>query len=292
MENQSSKEQWNSSALKLENGLNVLSIDCEDWFCGLEIGMEGWHRFESRIEKSLLKLLDLLEEYKIQATFFILGYLGEKFPNLVEEIARRGHEVGSHGYSHQFVYKQSPEEFHRDLNKSIGILEKLSGQKIVSYRAPFFSITRSSLWALEILSESGILFDSSIFPVINYRYGIPNAPRFPYWVETKNGSRILEFPISTLRVLGKNLPIAGGAYFRIFPYQFIKAGIKSLNRKNQPVIFYLHPWELDPEHPKIKLPFRISLTHYYNLSQTEEKFKRLLRDFKFIPLKKVIEDVR
>ncbi|MDH4223847.1 MAG: DUF3473 domain-containing protein, partial [candidate division Zixibacteria bacterium] len=226
-----------------------------------------------------------------QATFFILGYLGEKFPNLVEEIARRGHEIGSHGYSHQFVYKQSPDEFRRDLNKSIGILEKPSGQKIVSYRAPFFSITRSSLWALEILSESGILFDSSIFPVINYRYGIPNASRFPYWIETGSGSRILEFPISTLRVLGKNVPIAGGAYFRIFPYQFIKAGIKSLNRKYQPVIFYLHPWELDTEHPKIRLPWRISLTHYYNLSKTEDKFKRLLSDFKFIPLKKVVDNV-
>jgi polysaccharide deacetylase family protein (PEP-CTERM system associated) len=270
--------------------LNVLSIDCEDWFHGLEIGMENWHKFENRIEKNTLKLLDLLQETGTKATFFILGYVAEKFPQLVVEVARKGHEIGSHGYSHQFVYKQSPNGFRQEMSRSLESLEKLSGQKILSYRAPFFSITQSSLWALEILADLGILFDSSIFPVINYRYGIPQAPRFPYWTMTKNGSKILEFPISTLRILGKNIPIAGGAYFRIFPYQFTKAGIKSLNRKNKPVIFYLHPWEIDPEHPKIKLPRRISLTHYYNLSQTETKFKKLLRDFRFIPLKKVLED--
>src|SRR4030042_6604293 len=139
MENQSSKEQSNSSTLKLGKGLNVLSIDCEDWFCGLEIGIEDWNKYESRIEKSLLRLLGLLDETGTRATFFILGYLAEKFPQLVEEIAQRDHEVGSHGYSHQFVYKQTPDEFRGDLNKSIGILEKLSGQKVVSYRAPFFS---------------------------------------------------------------------------------------------------------------------------------------------------------
>lgn len=271
---------------------NVLSIDCEDWFHGLEIGVEHWHKFENRIERDNSKLLDLLEETGTKATFFILGYVAERFPQLVKEIARRGHEIGSHGYSHQFVYRQSPNEFRQEMIKSLEILEKLSGEKILSYRAPFFSITQSSLWALEILGNLGILFDSSIFPVINYRYGIPQAPRFPHWIDTKNASKILEFPISTIRILGKNIPIAGGAYFRIFPYQFIKAGIKSLNKKNQPVIFYLHPWEIDPEHPKIKLPRRISLTHYYNLSQTEAKFKNLLRDFKFIPLKRVLENAK
>lgn len=280
----------NYSKTNLTGGLNVLTIDCEDWFHGLEIGMEDWHKFENRIEKNLLKLLNLLDEAGTKATFFILGYVAEKFPQLIEEIARQGHEIGSHGYSHQFVYKQSPNEFRREIIKSLEILEKLSGERILSYRAPFFSITQSSLWALEILADLGILFDSSIFPVINYRYGIPQAPRFPHWIMTKNGSKILEFPISTVRILGKNIPIAGGAYFRIFPYQLIGSGIKSLNRKKQAVIFYLHPWEIDPEHPKIKLPRRISLTHYYNLSHTEAKFKNLLRDFKFIPLKKVLEN--
>jgi len=276
--------------LNLPKGLNVLSIDCEDWFQGLEIGIGDWRCFESRIEKSLPRLLDLLEENGTKATFFILGYVAEKFPELVEEIGSRGHEIGSHGYSHQFVYKQSPSEFREEMQKSLEILGKLSGQKVVSYRAPFFSITRSSLWALEVLADLGIRFDSSIFPVINYRYGIPQAPRFPHRIGTRNDSGILEFPISTLRILGKNIPIAGGAYFRIFPYQFIKAGIRSLNRRNRPVIFYLHPWEIDPEHPKIKLPRRVSLTHYYNLSGTEEKFKRLLKDFRFSTLRGVLEN--
>jgi polysaccharide deacetylase family protein (PEP-CTERM system associated) len=283
-------EQISYFKVNLRRDLNVLSIDCEDWFHGLEIGVENWHKFENRIERNNSKLLDLLEETGAKATFFILGYVAERFPRLVKEIAQRGHEIGSHGYSHQFVYRQSPYEFRQEMIKSLEILEKLSGEKILSYRAPFFSITQSSLWALEILGDLGILFDSSIFPVINYRYGIPQAPRFPHWIVTKNGSKILEFPISTLRILGKNIPVAGGAYFRIFPYQFIKTGIKSLNRKNQPVIFYLHPWEIDPEHPKIKLPRRISLTHYYNLSQTEAKFKNLLRDFEFTPLKRVLEN--
>ena len=283
-------EQTNHFKVNLEGKLNVLSIDCEDWFHGLEIGMENWHKFESRIEKSLLKLLSLLDKTETKATFFILGYVAERFPQLVKKIVRTGHEIGSHGYSHQFVYKQSMNEFRKEMIKSLEILENLSGEKVVSYRAPFFSITQSSLWALDILGDLGILFDSSIFPVINYRYGIPKAPRFPHRIMTKNGLKILEFPISTLRILGKNIPVAGGAYFRIFPYQFIKAGIKSLNRKDQPIIFYLHPWEIDPEHPKIKLPRRISLTHYYNLSQTEAKFKKLLRDFKFVPLRKAFEN--
>lgn len=288
--NQPKEVQSNYDILNLEKGINVLSIDCEDWFQGLEIGIGDWHRFESRIERSLPKLLNLLEENGTKATFFILGYLAERFPRLVEEVAREGHEVGSHGYSHQFVYKQTMEEFKQEMKKSLEILEKLAGQKVVSYRAPFFSITQSSIWALEVLADLGIHFDSSIFPVINYRYGIPQAPRFPHWIDLKNGARILEFPISTLRILGKNIPIAGGAYFRIFPYRFIKAGIKTLNKKNRPVIFYLHPWEIDPEHPRLNLPRRVSLTHYYNLSGTEEKFKRLLRDFKFSTLKEVLEN--
>jgi polysaccharide deacetylase family protein (PEP-CTERM system associated) len=285
-------EQMNCSSVNLSGELNVLSIDCEDWFQGLEIGIEKWDKFESRLEKNIFKLLSLLEETKTKATFFILGYVAERFPHLVKLLAQEGHEIGSHGYSHQFVYKLSPEEFRKEMEKSLTVLENLSGQKVISYRAPFFSITESSLWALEILTDLGILFDSSIFPVINYRYGIPQAPRFPHWMMTKNGKRILEFPVSTIKIWGKNVPIAGGAYFRIFPYQFTKAGFKSLNKKNHPGIFYLHPWEIDPEHPKIKLPLRISLTHYYNLAGTEKKFKKLLQDFKFIPLKKVLENAK
>jgi polysaccharide deacetylase family protein (PEP-CTERM system associated) len=282
----------NYSKVNLIGQLNVLSIDCEDWFHGLEIEAENWHKFENRIESNCSRLLNLLDEAEAKATFFVLGHVAEKFPQLVKEIARKGHEIGSHGHSHRFVYRQSPNEFRDEMIRSLQVLAELSGVRILSYRAPFFSITQSSLWALDILSDLGILLDSSIFPVINYRYGIPQAPRFPHWIPTKDGLRILEFPISTLRILGKNIPIAGGAYFRIFPYQFTKTGIKSLNRKKHPVIFYLHPWEIDPEHPRIRLPRRISLTHYHNLSQTEAKFRSLLKDFKFIPLKKVLENAK
>jgi polysaccharide deacetylase family protein (PEP-CTERM system associated) len=271
--------------------VNVFTVDFEDWYQGLEvIPLKEWGRFESRIEKNTERILRLLEDVGVKATFFVLGYMAEKFPRLVREIAGEGHEIGTHGYSHQLVYRQSSEEFRREMIKSIEILEGIITSKITSYRAPFFSITESSLWALNILCDLGIRFDSSIFPVLNYRYGIPRAPRFPHWITTKSGSKILEFPMSTIRVLGKNVPVAGGAYFRIFPYQFIRAGIKSINRKNQPAIFYLHPWEIDPEHPKIDLPRRISLTHYYNLSGTENKLRRLLKDFQFTTLKEVLEN--
>lgn len=265
-----------------------MTIDCEDWFHGLEIGIESWHKYERRIEGSVNKLLELFKNSDTKATFFILGNLAEEFPELVKRIADAGHEIGSHGYSHQFVYKLSPEEFRNEMLRTNEILYKITGQPVVSFRAPYFSITRQSLWALDILHEVGIVYDSSIFPVINYRYGIPEAFRMPHWIMTPKGSKIFEFPASTIKIGGKNVPVGGGAYFRIFPYAFTKMGLKHLNRSRRPGMFYLHPWELDPKQPKIDLPFRIKLTHYWNLHRTEQKFKKLLNDFKFIPFKDVI----
>jgi polysaccharide deacetylase family protein (PEP-CTERM system associated) len=177
------------------------------------------------------------------------------------------------------------ESFRAELLRSIEVLEAIGGTRVVGHRAPFFSITRESLWALDVVREAGLRYDSSIFPVLNYRYGIVDAPRWPYRV---GEGGLIEFPISTWRVLGRNLPIAGGAYFRILPYAVTRAGLRSINRQGHPAVFYIHPWEVDPDHPRIPLPRRIAATHYANLRRTEPRLERLLRDFRFAPMREVL----
>jgi polysaccharide deacetylase family protein (PEP-CTERM system associated) len=267
---------------------NALTVDFEDWYQGLEIPSRDWSGFEDRIEHAAHRLLGLLSEKHARATFFVLGTVAERHPGLVREIAAAGHEVGTHGWSHTMIYRMTPEAFTEELRRSIGLLEQLSCQRVVGHRAPFFSITRRSLWALEILAQCGIRYDSSIFPVLNYRYGIEDAPRWPYSVENESAGPLIEFPISTWKVLGRNVPIAGGAYFRILPYAFTRTAFRAINRSGHPVTFYIHPWELDPEHPRIPLPRRIAATHYANLRATEPRMRRMLSDFDFAPMKEVL----
>lgn len=263
---------------------NALTIDFEDWYQGLEIPHTQWGEFEERIVSTGQRLLELFAQAKVRATFFVLGYVAERHPQLIREIADAGHEIGTHGYSHTFIYQQTPQEFRAELARSIHLLEDIAGQPIAGHRAPFFSITRDSLWALDVMGELGITYDSSIFPVLNYRYGIADAPRWPYQAQ----SDVMEFPISTLRLFGRNLPIAGGAYFRIYPYSFTRQAFRSINGQGKPFVFYLHPWEIDPQHPRIPLPRRVALTHYFNLQATERRLKRLLQDFAFAPMKEVL----
>jgi polysaccharide deacetylase family protein (PEP-CTERM system associated) len=267
--------------------INALTIDFEDWYQGLEIPPDGWSQYEDRIERSGRRLLEVLADAGVRATFFVLGPIAEAHPGLVREIAAAGHEVGTHGYSHSLVYRLSQEQFREELRRSIGLLEGLTGRPVLGHRAPFFSITRESLWALDVLAECGLRYDSSIFPVVNYRYGIPDAPRWPH--EVSRGERtLMEFPVSTYRMLGRNVPVAGGAYFRIFPYLVTRWAFRSINRQGKPAVFYLHPWEIDPEHPRIPLPRRIALTHYFNLGATERRLRRLLSDFSFAPMSEVL----
>jgi polysaccharide deacetylase family protein (PEP-CTERM system associated) len=266
---------------------NALTIDFEDWYQGLEIPYDQWDQYEDRIVAVGRRLLELLDETKTRATFFVLGYVAEQHPEIVREIAAAGHEIGTHGYSHTLIYQQTPELFRQELSRAVHGLEDLSGKKVLGHRAPFFSITQKSLWALEILSELGIRYDSSIFPVVNYRYGIADAPRWPYEIAVGENT-LTEFPISTWQMWGRNVPIAGGAYFRIYPYALTRRALQSINRQGRPVTFYLHPWEIDPHHPRIPLPRRIALTHYFNLGATEGRLRRLLRDFKFAPMKEVL----
>lgn len=266
---------------------NALTIDFEDWYQGLEIPHTQWAGYEDRVVPAGRRLLGLLEEMGTRATFFVLGYVAEQHPEIVREIAAAGHEIGTHGYSHTLIYQQTPDLFRSEMDRSIKLLEDLTGKQVLGHRAPFFSITRDSLWALEVLGELGIRYDSSIFPVLNYRYGIEDAPRWPYTLAA-GAQNLMEFPISTWKLLGRNLPIAGGAYFRIYPYAFTRRAFRSVNGNGYPAVFYIHPWELDPEHPRIQLPRRISLTHYFNLQKTEDRFRRLLRDFSFAPMKEVL----
>ncbi len=266
---------------------NALTIDWEDWYHGMEIPHTEWAGYEDRLTLATHRTLEIFAEAGVRATFFCLGWAAEQHPELVKEIASAGHEIGTHGYSHTLIYQQTPEVFRAEMTRSIRFLEDLTGRAIVGHRAPFFSITRASLWALEILGELGIRYDSSIFPVLNYRYGIEDSPRFPYEIDA-GPKKLTEFPISTWRVAGRNVPIAGGAYFRIFPYSFSRLGLRMVNRAGHPATFYLHPWELDPAHPRIELSRRRAATHYHNLAATEPRLRRLLRDLRFAPMGEVL----
>ncbi len=267
--------------------VNALTIDFEDWYQGLEIPLGSWNGFEDRIEPAARKLLAILAQAEVRATFFVLGHLAERHPDLIRNIAGAGHEIATHGWSHAFVYLQTPKQFLEELHRSIEVLQELSGAPVIGHRAAYFSITRHSLWAVKTLCELGIRYDSSIQPVLNYRYGIGNAPRWPYEI-TAGKHALTEFPLSTWRLLGHNLAVAGGAYFRIYPYAFTRHAFEAINREGHPAVFYLHPWELDPDHPRIPLRRRIAIPHYTNLRSTEPKLRRLLRDFPFAPMKDVL----
>jgi polysaccharide deacetylase family protein (PEP-CTERM system associated) len=266
---------------------NALTIDFEDWYHGLEIPQSRWDGFERRIEQQGRKLLEIFSQAGVRATFFVLGRVAEQHPQVVKEIAAAGHEIGTHGLAHEFIYRMTPGEFREGMKRSIQTLAELTGMQVLGHRAAYFSITRQSLWALDILRDMGIRYDSSIFPVLNYRYGIENAPRWPYAVYAA-GRPLTEFPLSTVRFFRRNIPVAGGAYFRIYPYAVSRSALRSINRQEHPFTFYLHPWEIDPGHPRIALPRRVALTHYFNLSATEGRVRRLLGDFSFAPMKEVL----
>jgi len=275
--------------------INALTFDIEDYY-QVEafkdyITYEEWPNYPSRVVENTRKITDILDERGVKATFFILGWVAERFPDMVKHIAEDGHEIATHGYAHQMVYTQNEEEFERDIAASIGILESISGQKIIGYRAPTYSIIEESFWALDILIKHGMLYDSSIFPITHDRYGVPDGERFPYSIDRADGKSIVEFPLSTLRFFGKwNFPIAGGGYMRLLPYWSLKAGLRHLNKQQQPSIIYLHPWELDPDQPRIpNLSLSIKFRHYLNLHNTAEKLRRLIRDFEFAPIRDVLK---
>ena len=263
---------------------NYLTIDVEDYFqvAAFEkvIKPELWDNYESRVEGNTDAILNILKTRNIKATFFVVGWIAEKYPQLVQQIYENGHEIGCHSYMHRKIYDLSPDEFKADTKKAKSLLEKITGSKIRGYRAPSYSITKKSLWALDILAELGFEYDSSIFPIHHDNYGIPDSPRFAYRLDRQN---LKEYPISTLKVLGRNIPVSGGGYFRMFPYAFTRTALQFINVKEQkPFIFYLHPWEIDPDQPRISSASALSkFRHYVNLKTTKIKLLKLLDDFKF-----------
>ena len=264
---------------------NALTVDVEDYFqvsaFAENIDQKDWGNHPQRVVKNTHKLLDMFDEYQLKATFFTLGWVAERQKNLVLEIAKRGHEVACHGYSHQLVYNQSADVFQDETVRSKSILEDIIQQPVRGYRAASYSITEKSKWALDILAESGFIYDSSIFPVRHDRYGMPDTPEHPYRLETPAGHSIIEFPLSTAKIFNYRLPVAGGGYFRLYPYWLSKMGLKQINRQQKPFIFYLHPWEIDPEQPRITASWFSRFRHYNNLDKCEARLRNLMTDFQF-----------
>ena len=266
---------------------NYLTIDVEDYFqvAAFEkvIHPSMWERYPSRVEQNTTRILDVFDVHGVKGTFFVVGWTAERFPGLVKKIVERGHKLGCHSYLHQKIYNQTPEEFRQDTKKAKDILEQASGHAVAGYRAPTYSITKKSLWALDILQELGFKWDSSIFPTIHDNYGIPDAPRFAYKLPEHD---MIEYPISTALFFGRKIPVAGGGYFRIFPYWFTNMALGRINKvEQQPFIFYLHPWEVDPGQPRIhQAGVKSRFRHYRNLASTEKRLNRLLQDFKFRPI--------
>jgi polysaccharide deacetylase family protein (PEP-CTERM system associated) len=328
--------------------INILTIDLEDYFqvSAFEnvVKREDWDKYESRIERNTHRLLNILHECKsnfstnctnvspqtsnllpcdsdssprasrltpndgVKATFFCLGWIAERYPDLIREIHRQGHEIACHGHDHRLIYNMSRNEFREDVTKSKKILEDIVGEEVTGYRAPSYSITSKNIWAFEVLIAEGFKYDSSVFPIHHDRYGIPDAPRFPFLVDLNGGNDVkfspcaqrltthgqnclVEFPISTVKLLGINLPISGGGYFRLFPYSLVKKGLRRINEEeDQPFIYYIHPWEIDPDQPRINRSSRKArFRHYVNLDKTEIKLKKLLKDFNFTSLRNILE---
>jgi len=269
--------------------LNVLSVDVEDYFHPTEVSRfvapHQWDCMPSRVVGSTSRILDIFAEAGARGTFFVLGWVAQRHPRLLERILREGHEIGCHSYSHRLIYEISPTEFREDTRLAKLAIEDACGVSPRGYRAPSFSLTRQVWWALDILAELGFTHDSSIYPISHDRYGIPNYTRVAHQIETASGP-ICEVPISTAAFAGgRRVPVGGGAYFRLFPYRYTSAGFRRLNViEGEKVCFYIHPWELDPGQPRLARGFLSRVRTYGGLSATESKLRRLLADFNFSTL--------
>ncbi|MBE3112019.1 MAG: DUF3473 domain-containing protein [Acidobacteria bacterium] len=321
--------------------INMLTVDVEDYFhvsafSGV-VSRDDWDHFETRVERNVDRLLGIFADTNVRATLFVLGWVAERHPDLLKRIAAAGHEVASHSYSHRLVYDTTPDEFRFDLRRAKGVIEAATGLPVRGFRAPSFSITARSTWALDVLLQEGYQYDASIFPIHHDRYGIPNARRDPHVIRTRRDPYVLspstpfvlslpavslpnpskertvlraglskderhleetreralwEIPASTIRFAGMNFPIGGGGYFRILPYAWTAFGIRRLNqRERKPAMVYMHPWEIDPDQPRLKAPWLSRFRHYRHLAQTEPRLRRLLAEFRFAPIRDIISSL-
>ena len=262
---------------------NALTIDVEDYFqvsaFAPYIRRQDWDARECRVERNVGRILELLAERDIKATFFTLGWIAERYPQLVRNIVAGGHELASHGYGHERASDLSPEAFSQDIQRAKALLEDLGGTPVIGYRAPSFSIGTSNLWAFDKLARAGYRYSSSIYPIKHDHYGMPDSPRFAYRV----GAGLLEIPVTTLRVGKRNLPSSGGGYFRLLPYALSRWMLKRVNREDrEPAIFYFHPWEIDVDQPRIAgIDAKTRFRHYVNIGRTEGRLQSLMRDFRW-----------
>jgi len=278
---------------------NALTVDVEDYFhvSAFEgiIDPCSWDDFDSRVEANTRRVLDLLASHDLSGTFFVLGWVAERHPELVRRIQANGHEVACHGYGHKRIRFQTPDVFRQDVRRAKNLLEDLTGQPVLGYRAPSYSITRQTQWALDILIEEGFRYDSSIFPIVHDLYGMPGSSRHPYRILRRSGE-IQEFPLTTLRLsfMGRTLavPIAGGGYLRLFPSWFMNWGLNHVNRnEGQPATLYFHPWEIDPGQPRVHASWKSRFRHYHNLDKTEDRLGRLFRHLNFAPMGAVLNEL-
>ena len=265
---------------------NAFTVDVEDYY---QVGVfqerlkhEEWTGFESRVERNLDVICEILERRGVKATFFVLGWLAERHPKAMRALADAGHEIGSHGYAHRPIWTMTPEEFRADLVRSLDAVGTATGRRPDLYRAPCFSIVPRTLWALDVLADAGVRFDSSIFPVNHPEYGIPGAERNVHRIRTPGGRTIWEFPMTTGRVMGKNVAFCGGGYFRLLPYWLVRKGLAKAEKTGHPFVFYMHPWEIDPDQPRLDdRAGRLGrFRHYVNLAKTRGRLEKLVADFR------------
>jgi polysaccharide deacetylase family protein (PEP-CTERM system associated) len=263
---------------------NALTVDVEDYFHAsafrAHVPVESWPNYLGRVERNTRKVLELLAEFDTHATFFILGFVAERYPGLVREIQSAGHELGCHSYAHRLLYEMTRQDFRDDTRRALAAIEDASGASVCAYRAPSFSITERSLWALETLLQLGFTLDSSIYPGRNWLCGLPTAPRHPFRIRIQ-GSELLEFPPPTRRIAGWTVPLTGGAYLRLLPYGFQVRGLNAMASRGETIVLYFHPWELDPNQPRIAGALGSRVYHFAGLARTERRLRRILRSFAF-----------
>lgn len=271
--------------------LNAFTVDVEDYFhvsaFADRIAPEDWDHYECRVEASTHRVLDIAARHGVTGTFFILGWVADRYPDLVVDIHSAGHEIGCHSYWHQLIYDLGRERFREDLTRGRDLLQDIIGEPVRLYRAPSFSVTAESRWALEILVEEGFRIDSSIYPVRHDRYGIPDAPVAPHRISTDSGP-LVEFPGSVWQRAGANVPMGGGGYFRLFPWWVMRRLIATVS-SHRPLNFYIHPWELDPDQPRLPGSLKSRFRHYQNLGSTTRKLDDLLTEFRFGTVTQVLE---
>ncbi|RMH05971.1 MAG: DUF3473 domain-containing protein [Nitrospirae bacterium] len=274
-----------------ERPWHCLSFDIEEHFQVAAFDSPArrrqWEVLDSRVERNTERILDLLEEHGLKATMFILGWVGERHPRLLRRIVEAGHEIASHGYAHELITAQTGAQFREDIRRAKAVLEDATGVPVLGYRAPTFSITRETMWALPILVEEGYRYDSSIFPVVHDHYGIPGANPSPHLLSTSSGA-LWEVPPSTCKVGWMRVPVAGGGYFRIFPYWLFRRLLKRVEADREVLVMYFHPWEFDADQPRMAGPLLSRFRHYCNLKKTQGRFLQLLRDFRFGPIREVL----